>query len=98
MKRASMTVYDYASTPVEIALPDKEIVEIYISVISGDETGYVEFADRSKIRFDSSNCRMMSFYDGDYCVEGENIQKWLDFKPSGDRTVSYERQEYFEEL
>lgn len=90
-----MIIYDYAGNEVNIDLPDKEISEIFVEVISGDETGIVTFTDGTTVHFDASDCRMMNFYDGDYCVTGANIQKWLDFKPSSKRTASYERQEMF---
>lgn len=90
-----MIIYDYADNKTEIVLPDKEILRIYVSVISGDETGNVEFTDGSLLYFDASNSRYMSFYDGSYIVEGENIEKWLNFKPSNTTTVSYERYDAF---
>lgn len=91
-----ITIYDYANTAKEIELPDKDVLEIAVTVLSGDETGYVKFTDGTEIEFDASDCRLMSYYDGAYTVEGENIQKWIDFKPSGNRfTVSYERREKF---
>ena len=91
-----ITIYDYRDDTKEITLPDKKIVEIFVSVLSGDETGYVKFVDGTKIKFDASDCRIASYYDGNYTVEGENIKKWIDFKPSGNRTVSYERQDVFD--
>lgn len=90
-----MIVYDYANNPVEVVLPDKPITAIDVSVLSGDETGTVFFADGTHIRFDSSGDRLIGFDDGSYYVEGDAIQKWLDFKPSEDRTASYERQSLF---
>jgi hypothetical protein len=90
-----ITIYDYASREKEITLPDKEIIEIVVTVLSGDETGYIEFADGAKVEFDASDTRFTDFYDGCYTVKGERIQKWTDFKPSGTRTASYERQATF---
>jgi hypothetical protein len=90
----TITIYDYASKETKIALPDKEILRICVTVISGDETGWVEFTDGSRTHFDASDCRIVSFYDGNYIVEGEDIEKWLNFVPS-ERTASYERQEIF---
>lgn len=90
-----ITIYDYANATKEITLPDKDISEITVIVISGDETGYVEFTDGTKVEFDASDCRFISYYDGIYTVEGEDIQKWINFEPSGNRTVSYERQGIF---
>lgn len=89
-------IYDYKNDTKEITLPDKEIAEISITILSGDETGFVKFVDGTKIRFDASDDRLTDYYDGMYTLEGEDIKKWIDFKSSGDRTVSYERQGVFD--
>lgn len=91
-----ITIYDYRNDVKEVTLPDKEIVKIYISILSGDETGYIRFIDGKKIRFDASDSRIASYYDGGYTVEGEDIKKWIDFKPSDNRTASYERRDIFD--
>lgn len=90
----TITIYDYANREIKVELPDKEILRICVTVLSGDETGWVEFADGSRINFDASDCRISSYYDGTYIVEGDNIEKWLNFVPS-ESTASYERQENF---
>lgn len=89
-------VYDYDDRPLEIELPDKEIDFIHVTVLSGDETGYVVFTDKTRVEFDASDCRLMGYYDGSYLVTGDDIDKWIKFEPSGERTISYERQEKFE--
>lgn len=91
-----IAIYDFQNDTKEITLPDKEIVEIFISILSGDETGFVKFVDGTKIKFDASDSRFTDFYDGMYTVEGENIKRWIDFKPSGNRTASYERRYIFD--
>lgn len=91
-----ITIYDYQNDAKEITLPDKEIVEILVNILSGDETGFVKFVDGTKIKFDASDDRFTNYYDGMYTLKGENIQKWIDFKPSGNRTVSYERYGIFD--
>lgn len=92
-----MTIYDYANCEQKIVLPNKKIVEIDVLVVTGDETGFVRFEDGTKINFDASHSRITDFIDGRYTVEGEDIEKWLNFKPSGKRiTISYERQEAFD--
>lgn len=92
----NITIYDYANKTKQIALPDKEISEIVVVVLSGDETGYVKFTDGTKVKFDASDDRFTSYYDGAYTVEGENIRKWIDFKSSGYHTISYGRQRVFD--
>lgn len=91
-----ITIYDYRNDTKEITLPDKEISEISVTILSGDETGFVKFIDDTKIRFDASDDRFTDYYDGMYTLEGENIQKWINFKPSGNRIISYERQAIFD--
>lgn len=93
-----MIIFDFDNEAVDIKLPEKQIASINISVVSGDETGNVIFKDGEIVSFDASGCRLMNFYDGSYSVAGENIQKWLDFKPTGKGTASYERQDLFSGL
>lgn len=90
-----LKIYDYDNAVKEITVPDKEIREIVVHVLSGDETGFVEFTDGEKVYFDASDCRLHGFDDGLYIVHGKAIQKWINFQPSGDRTVSYERMDAF---
>jgi hypothetical protein len=95
-KKMIITIYDYANNTKEITLPDKDISEITVIILSGDETGCIEFTDGTKIEFDASDHRLIDYYDGMYTIEGENIEKWINFESSGNRTVSYERQVNFD--
>lgn len=93
-----MRIYDYANREHFIDLPDKEIKSIFVLVLSGDETGEVEFVDGTSVDFDASNARLMDFNDGYYFVKGEDIQKWLNWKASEDSiTAAYDRQRAFSE-
>lgn len=95
----TITVYDYDNKEVQIDLPIKsadEILRIFVSVISGDETGFIELKNLEMIHFDSSDCRYIGYDDGDYCLDDpEQIKKWLEFNPPKNRTASYARQELF---
>lgn len=91
-----MIIYDYDDRPVEIELPNKPIAAIYVTVLSGDETGFVVFKDGQVVYFDASNFRNWVFYDGSYVVTEENVQTWMSFKPPKGRTASYERQSLFD--
>ena len=93
-----MTIYDYDDKQVQVEIPDKEIVEIFVHVISGDETGWIEFVDGTRIHFDASNCRMIGYDDGCYCVKGKDIEKWLNFEPNKEDLFcfSYDRQGIFD--
>lgn len=90
----TITIYDYNNREVLIEVPDKKIVAICVAVLSGDETGTIHFADGDRIQFDASDTRVLSFYDGYYEVIGDNIEKWLNYEPSG-YTFSYGRQSEF---
>ena len=80
-----MKIYDYDNKITEIELPDdKQIEAIFVSIVSGDETGFVYFTDDSSIKFDASDCRSFGYDDGSYIVGGDNIQKWLCWEPNGD--------------
>lgn len=91
----TVKIYDYADDVTEITLPDKEIREIFVHVISGDETGWIEFTDGTQLDFDASDCRIMGFDDGAYTVTGEDIPKWINYIPQGSGTVSYDRMSEF---
>lgn len=63
MKLSKITVYDYENKPVIVELPDKEIEEIFVQIISGDETGVVVFKDGTLVRFDAcEGGRMVGYY------------------------------------
>lgn len=90
-------IYDYDDKAKEIEIPDdKQIESINVRIYSGDETGFINFTDDTSIIFDASNNRCMSFDDGCYIVEGDDIEAWLKWKPCGDKlTYSYARQDAF---
>ncbi len=93
-----MKIYDYDNKITEIELPDdKQIDAIFVSIVSGDETGFVYFTDGSSIKFEASDSRLFGYDDGGYIVKGDNIQRWLDWEPNGDdHTYSYSRQRVFD--
>lgn len=91
MKRERMVVFDYDDTPRTIELPDKDIALVHVTILSGDETGYVQFDDKTIMEFDASDCRMQNFYDGSYTITGEeDLEKWFDWEPEGEM-LSYKR-------
>ncbi len=92
-----ITIYAYDNKQKKIKLPNKEISQIYVAIISGDETGSVDFSDGTRVSFDASQTRLFAFFDASYIVEGEDIKKWIDFNPSGRITASYERLNAFRE-
>lgn len=96
----TITIYDFEDKAKNIEIPAKsvdEILLIQVNVKSGDETGYVALKNGCLIHFDASDCRIMGFDDGSYVLNTvESIKKWLNYKPSGERTASYERQRMFD--
>lgn len=92
-----MRIYDYDDNAVKIEIPDKPIKCIDITVLSGDETGTIRFEDGTRLDFDASDDRNTDFYDGSYFVEGDDIKRWLAFRPPAGRTASYARQKMFRE-
>lgn len=94
MKRERITIYDYDNKPKIIQLPDKDIRLIHVTILSGDETGYVQFDDNTIFDFDASDCRIQSYYDGSYTVtENDMLERWLDWDPQGKKHLSYSRNE-----
>ena len=84
-------IYNYCNEVVEIDVV-KEIKEIFVEVVSGDEIINIEYEDGSYEFFDSShNSRLMNFDDGCYTIKKDKINEWNDFKFTKGRTFSYER-------
>lgn len=90
-------IYDYRNRAKFITIPDKEIIEISVTVLSGDETGCIKLADGTKIMFDAASDRFDDYYDGSYSVTGANIEKWLNFTRPVPRYMSYARRDEFKE-
>ena len=93
------TIYDYSNreTVCHVKKHDlSNVKEIFVWVVSGDETGDLLMSDGTVYSFDASNNRIMSFDDGCYTInEKEDIEKWFNFKPTEEElhdTLSYVRQ------
>lgn len=95
-------IYDYDDKVREVEIPDdKHIKAIYVTIWSGDETGFMLFAEGGCVDFDASDSRYASYYDGQYIVDGDNIQKWLNWTPTHGEYLlpySYMRQMTFSGL
>lgn len=75
-------IFDYAGREVIVDAGDKEIRQIRVEEITGDEVIEIEYVDGSIKEFDSGICRLTDFHDGAYRVSGDDLKKWL-----ADRTV-----------
>ena len=90
-----MKIYDYKNNAIDLTLPQKKIKEIFVSVISRDETGMVIFEDGTNFDFDSSDSRFLNFHDGSYMVPENLVDEWMNWKPTAKSgTYSYERQKW----
>lgn len=90
-------IYDYADQPIEIETQDKPIEEIFVQILSGDETIVVIYADDDEDEFDSANDRIESYNDGFYIVTKEFLDEWMNWKPQeGETCYSYHRQRQFD--
>ena len=94
----AFTVYDYDNKPSVHYISDykiSDIKEIFVNIISGDETGFIIMQDGIIYDFDASKTRTMNFDDGCYSItDKEDIAKWIKFKAlkGSCETVSYVRQ------
>lgn len=93
------TIYDYDNRKTICHVKKhnlSDVKEIFVWVVSGDETGDLTMQDGTVYSFDASDNRIMSFDDGCYTInEKEEIEKWFNFKPTDKElhdTLSYVRQ------
>ena len=98
----SFKVYNYANIPSLVCISNKNVEDIScisVLLLSGDEVVCVCFKDGTELSYDSGDLtgviRVMSYYDGEYSLSGDAIQKWLNWKPYNERTRSYSRQSDF---
>lgn len=55
-----------------------DILRIDIEVVSGDEIARVIYANGDLKQFNSSDCRIMDFYDGEYCIYQAGVKNEID--------------------
>jgi len=83
---------DYSNKKITVDIGKKEnVATIDITVMSGDEIANVTYKDYSRAIFDSSNDRIMDYFDDSYRVydfqKTDNLidnPKWLQRKSSYD--------------
>lgn len=74
MRQLIIRDYDDAPTFTDIDLDNLEdILSLYVLVLSGDEVLTVTYKDGSSACYDSSNCRTIGFYDGEYALYNSEV-------------------------
>lgn len=86
-------IYDYNNNAIEVDTGDEPINLITVTILSGDETGLIVFEDGTTQAFDASEYRCINFFDGQYVVPGNQVEKWASIKPhvGEHETKSYKR-------
>ena len=87
-------IRDYDCRKKEIIIPDfEDVVELEVMVISGDEILAVLYKNGRIKKFDSSDDRFVSYYDGSYIVPLDKVDEF-----SAMDCDSYSVFEYFADL
>ena len=84
-------IYNFENEPTEVELKCRAVSKIYVTVITGDETISVLFSNGSIKEFSSSDTRVVDNIDGTYVLKGNRIREWMEYEPTGDGAISYER-------
>lgn len=66
-----LKIIDYSGNKVKTTIDLnklEDIQRIEIEVVTGDEICRVQYKDGKREKFDSSNCRMTDYYDGEYTL------------------------------
>ena len=82
-------IYNYDNVSTSVDTGDKEIEYITVEVI------HIHFTDGTRSHY-KSDVALVDFYDGDYVVQKERIQEWIDLEKVTNKTISYYRLEVFE--
>ena len=98
-----LSIYNRNNKLVDIELPDKPIRSIFVLILSGDETGRVEFEDGETFSFDadapdSPGGRGIDYCDGYYTVDGDMIPRWMAYRPhvsDPETAAAYKRRDWF---
>lgn len=84
-------IVDYKGDRIPVYIGDIENIDyIQVEVLTGDEVITVWYKDGTYKDLDSSQCRLADYYDGEYEVPSEQIEKWSNIPGS-----SYDRMERF---
>lgn len=85
-----LTIYDYRDTPVEITIPNYEdVIAASCEVLSGDEVLTITYKDGSHKTYDSSDCRLHGYYDGEVDIPLEHLEEISEIPNSYDMLEHY---------
>lgn len=85
-----LIIYDYSDTPVEITIPNYEdVIAASCKVLSGDEILTITYKDGSQKTYDSSNCRLHGYYDGEMNIPLEHLEEISEIPNSYDMLEHY---------
>lgn len=86
-----INIVDYKDDRIPVYIGDIENIDyIHVLILSGDEVITVWYKDGECKELDSSQWRLADYYDGEYDVPSEQIEKWSNMPGS-----SYDRMERF---
>lgn len=94
-------LYDYDNKVSEFDLGRDDVASIHVCVLSGDEVATVVFSDGSTQKYDASDKRFWSYYDGEYVIATKlEIDRWMAFVPTSQKNdvAAYKRQRMFCDL
>lgn len=84
-------IYNFENEPTEVELKCRAVSRIYVTVITGDETITVLFSNGTAKEFSSSDTRIVDDVNGSYILKGKQIREWINFEPTGEGAISFER-------
>ena len=70
-------IKDYSGSTKVVDLGESKIKTATLTVLSGDEVLTVDYDDGRRAEFDSSDDRMMDFFDGVDVYSGSDLEKFL---------------------
>ena len=93
-------IYDCKGRATKVDTGNKEVRRLLVQVLSGDEVVTVEYSDGTDKIYDSSNNRVINYFDGSYSVTPENLQEWITYgvfkAKSNSENLSYKRMYEFD--
>lgn len=85
-----LIIYDYNDTPVGITIPNYEdVVAASCKVLSGDEILTITYKDGSQKTYDSSDCRLQGYYDGEVNIPLDHLEEISEIPNSYDMLEHY---------